>query len=414
MFSISNGWLSNTISQSRIINIARAAQQSIETRGEDHSCEMAPFEKVVDYVFCGSVKQEYMNYLYAMARNRRLWEKEVRKSEQARSTVQMDMFIQHVNENKAEIQRLMSGSSLEFATRPIDNMALSENYLIYKEKSSDQLIGLPLELYALEPQLSPECHLGLPIPNFPEPLSIRFKDYAAIKRSRQFIYQGQTYYVRFTAKNEPVVMQSGVAHQDARIQKMFTNFWAIDVLKSQLTSIRNLPRENATMRLKPNHFERDCQKMGDSGLVASAILNWVQFSNTAQILIDRMVNAKQKSLDRRGSQLVAELDCYEKLADPSLLDRKAFIVTQEAVISLGESQEQVMLKIREVRRRLALLFNAIGLAHEPGVLKSIYARMLDLTGTATLYLAHLQDGMDFERHCRKQFQFVTELGKGER
>ena len=392
MLSISNanGWLSNTISQAQIINIASAAQKTVDGPVMNPVCETATFEKLMDYVFCGSVKQEYMHYLYAMSRNRALWEKELRKSEQTRSTVKMDMFVLQINENMAEIQRLMSGNSLEFGTRPTDNMALSENYLIYKEKLSDKLIGLPLEVDAAAPQPTSESHLDLPIPNFPGSKSIRFEDYGAIKRSRQFICQGRTYLVRFTDKNEPVVMQLGVAHQDARIQKILTNFWAIELVKNKLTVLRNSLRQNSTLRLMPDHFEDYFLPPRDSDQPKSAVQTWAPFATAIQARFDQVVSRSCDRLDVAGKKIRDELSFYENLDDPVLLERSAFIATQQEMISWRESQRNVSAGILQIKRcierTLGSLFDSNEFVHDPEVMNLVSERIQNFIDRTFVFL----------------------------
>jgi len=237
MLTISNGWLSNAISSTRITRVATAALQNARTGVADNSRDMARVERFVDYVFCGSVKKQYMDYLYQMAQNRAWLEQELEKPEPRRVSTRLMQCRNTISRNQESIKNLMSGNTLEFGYEVSGNAGQLENFLIFRDRSRAKTIGISAQIPVPSSQPIPKNRPATPTPNFSKVEYIQIHDLVDIQRKEQLRCRGRTYLVKFTDNNEPIVMGSEKYPQAelASIQRKLTDLWSVDMEQSRFT-----------------------------------------------------------------------------------------------------------------------------------------------------------------------------------
>lgn len=147
MVAISNGWFrfSNTISQSRINRVILAAQRSFLTGKAGDALKMGPVDRAVDYVFCGRVKERFINCLYEMMQYQAI------VAERRLVHLYVDPAAdQNIQAKKKILEGLMRGASLKInavgmATigAVIEPVTQTNNSLINKGGCSSQQQGVP-------------------------------------------------------------------------------------------------------------------------------------------------------------------------------------------------------------------------------------------------------------------------------
>jgi len=156
MITLSNsrGWMNNTISHSTIRNIVLAAQETAvqEDAGvaqADHSRDMGRCERIFDYVCCGSVKKEYMDYLYQLSHSRvheGIYLKSRSMSVPRRGFDQCSKHSRNIPDYEWQVAQRMPGNTLTFSTLAVEEDSQRDEYLILRKRSGETPTGIPLTL----------------------------------------------------------------------------------------------------------------------------------------------------------------------------------------------------------------------------------------------------------------------------
>ena len=330
MLTISNGWLNSAISYSRIVNITDSALENAASGRADNSREMGLGEKIVDYIFCGSVKKEYMDYLYRMTRNKALLESELTKGDATIHTFRASQLRDKVEKNLKRINQITVESTVELGTDSSVNLHKGGSYLIYREKHSHLIKCLPLNYYRGQAFLTvPDTDSPFSIPEFETIGHIQIEDLAAIKQNGKLRCGGEIYTVKFTKNNEPLVIQMSDIRQAEAIQRRLQTLWNSSNVKERLTDLRSRILKDTTWHL---YDMRMYWSQSDQDFSASTY--WKNLRSTFQEKFTAAVAASNARFDIESMMIDDELDRLEKLTDPAQADEGTFLLLHEKITSL--------------------------------------------------------------------------------
>ena len=366
MIAISNGWMDNTISYSRIASIATAAQEHTERANAgatviDHSRDMGCGEKLFDYVFCGSVKQQLMDYLYQMAHDRTaqaisLRSRRALPGESADSSTAVNEARIHAAIRRKEIliKFLIKGNSLKFCPRSAEARAEQENYLIYKNEFTGQATGIPLKIPSRSRPMLRHV-LSTSIPSFETVGDIQIRHLKATGKCRQLILAGQTYQVRFTKNNGPIVMLSDDVMQTDALQKRLHNIWSIDRVNRKLTGLMRRPLEDTRADASLTYsLHKNCT---EQQLIANEKLG--RLGDAIQVRYDEAVANLKSRLNEHGQLLRAELQRFENLTDPKPADARNFLRIQTRIKSFENSLDMANETIETCKYKLLNIYRTV-------------------------------------------------------
>jgi len=397
MLTISNGWLSNSISYAQTIKAATAGQAFALDDMVDHSPAMGLGEKIVDYVFCGSVKKEFISHVYQMARKRAKLEITCRHNDHSAdnwNASRMDSYHLQINVNEQRLKYLLSGKSLAFGTAPFENEACRDNYLIFRDDARRSVIGLPLNLQNPATRTTSQMIPIILIPTFDKAEQIELRDFANIKKSGKFICGTQTFDIRFTDDDEPVVMQVDENPYVRPVQRRLLNLWAIENLKKRLAEFESLsgedvilcvpffprgewPTDTAYRTLK--EWQRVVGVKGITDRLYPQFTNWDQFAGVIQEKIFKAVETQTVKLNQESSVLAQELERYAKLIKPTVTEQRGFLTLQQKINQLVDTRKNMKKYVRYFNEALDAMCKIFQPDFEPAMIEAFKRRMLNFT-----------------------------------
>lgn len=346
--SHANGWwMSNNISTSRITQIANAGRASVrpeQIEQIDHSRDMDLGEKLFDYVFCGRVKKQYMDYLYEMARNRALLDNEL--SSTVQNEIQRERLRINFRTSAEQVNDLMAGrDSLKFAVRPdMDQDSVNrENYLIYEDRFNCTTIGL-----ALHPQFEPLQAAAQPgqgaIPQFNSLDQIRIRDLEAIMQCGQLGYGNQVFAVRVSARGQPLVLRLGDGRQSDALQSRLRRLLIINKVKTKVTAAMNNFGETEQLLAREAPVNED--RPGSPELDA-----WTVLVNNRRDMLTKAVGLARLRANCERRTIENELERFEQLTDPTSAEKNAFLLLQTKIASFSHSIRTFSCDIKSIQSR---------------------------------------------------------------
>ncbi len=275
MITISNGWLNNTISYSRINKIADAARAKAWLKPNsdpiqaDHSRDMELGEMIYDYFFCAGVKKEFMNNLYAMAFSResllfgeaQFDAKNVPGSTQriehaklaltdlsvVSSEIDPEQYCSELGRywyksilEKAELPltHVMSGNSLQYGHDPYDHSAGDQNFLIFRDRHRRIAAGIPTTLPKPAGQIAPADDSTTAVDTYDGLNELQVECLGRIRQQKKLTVAGHTFDVRFTNDTEPVVLVPDDTVLVHSLQTRLSNLWVIETVHRLLDELR--------------------------------------------------------------------------------------------------------------------------------------------------------------------------------
>jgi len=344
-----NGWISNSISYARIAGVVRLAQASAESGAVNPACEMSRCEKFVDYVFCGSVKKQYLNYLHKMT----LYKMQASENRTFHPTTAQEnrrrKKMAKVLHYESALSRLMSGNTLKFCPTASGNEQNWENYLVYRDRRRLTPCGLAVPLPS--PVVPSAQHQQITLaPSFATEGEIRIVNLADIRRTGKVACGNQIFTVRFTSRNEPIVMQDRHSLHANLLQEKLFNLWSINNVKEKLANFRSLPLESSKLDNIGENWAPYAPFRLDN-------VDWIRFTVTIQERFDSSISMARVRLHAQSHVIEAELARFETLSDTSPEDRRAFLKLQEKIALLKRSRDAVNENIHYFRRKIEHICN---------------------------------------------------------
>ena len=392
MLTISNGWFyfSNTISDSRIFSIVQAAERSASTQQADNSLEMDGFEKIYDYVFCGSVKAEYMRYLHRMVHAQASFDirlaTRLPEERDGEEPFNPNYYEMEISESKRGLERMMSGTTIEFA-QEIEKSA-ADKFLVFRNNASRKTIGLPLHSQGCSPQFPPTNDVITMVPKFRGIEDIRIDDLINIQTSGQLLLQEQYFSIRFIKNREPILMYAGSEPQYALLQRRLTHLWAVGLEKSRLTemidkhifpdfSFANL------VEFSESIIDRDKLPDGVARQSGPAVFSLMEDKLNLALSILRNDMASQ------ARQIFSKLERFEKLINPTLSDQKHFLLLREKITGFNSILKRAVDSIKCNSDLFQDLFRHFQFPVDVDPLRIVCSRMLAFTD---LRASHIRTG----------------------
>lgn len=403
-----NGWISNTISYARIAAVVQGAETRAQSGGVNPACQMGHCEKMMDYVFCGSVKKQYLQYLHEMtlakmqaSESRAVQSTEVLRAQNHRLRKVMTELVGY----ESALSRLMSGNTLNFCLTASGNPTNWENYLIYRDRRRHAACGLAVPLPAPVPPAPPNPQIML-APSFNTAAEIRIINLANIRRCGKVVCGNQTFTVRFTNKNEPIVMQDRHNPQADLLREKLFNLWSINKVKERLAEFRRVPLESSKLGTVGERWHLGADDRAENA-------DWIGFTVTVQDRFDRAVSMAKVRLDAQSQLLEAELVRFEQLTVPTRDDTREFLKLQEKIALLKRSRDQVNENIKYVTGKIEQIcdgnYTVEILGIENGPIESVDSRCLYIYDTQTRELFKIRLLRFFEQMT--QF-FMLEMNPG--
>ncbi len=404
--SHANGWwMSNNISTSRITQIANAGRAS--TRPEqigqigqigqiDHSRDMGVGEQLFDYVFCGRVKKQYMDYLYEMARNRALLDDEL--SSTVRNEIQRKRLWANFSTSKEQVNDLMAGDWLKFAVEPTteQHSANQENYLIYEDRFNSTTVGLALHPQVLPSQPAAQ-HRQVDIPHFNSIDNIRIRDLEAIKNCGQLRCRDQIFTVKIADHGQPVVLCLGDAQRTDAVQSRLRRIWIINRLKNKVTDIMNNFGRSEKLKFQETLVNSDQSSSPE-------FETWVSLVNSRRESLTRAYNLVQIRANRERRIIENELDRFEQLTEPTRAEKKAFLLLQAKIDSFYKSSNSLSMAIGWI----PICSIDIEFFSDKEALEALSESLLHVNAQATLLILSTCARTDWEKFkevCRRSKKF---------
>ncbi len=373
MISISNGWLNNTISYSRINKIAAAAQQQAGTGNtvinqDDHSRDMALGEMIYDYIFCGSVKKEYMENLYTMVyRRESLRVRHVNEDAQSlpgsqerakrdkayvegvlnrpsprdplksRFETRQKSNLCAIRETESPLVRVMPTHTLQYEHNPLDNNAGEHNYLIFRDKRRRIAAGIPVTSQPGAVTSAGTDAVTPAVATYKSLTELQVNCLATLRQSHQLELQKHIYHVRFTKEGEPVVLVADNAVPAASLQKRLTNLWLIENVQQRLTALR----------------ERTARTSEASLYQLSAISEGIERAYFKAIdALDKKMTEECAKIETR---LKALLKKFESGTDPDWEDKPAFRKLLEEINLHEHVKRSVKAKVEHAKDQAQMM-----------------------------------------------------------
>ena len=315
MSIVSNGWLSKTISQERIIRVVKAAHESASSELPNNSLYMGPLDSFIDAMFCGGVKKTALNYLHDMSYKTSLLHLELSKPEQDKNPQLIALYEKNSHDNQQQLSILMSGATLEFGRESGRAIVGQQSYLIFREKSKLDPIGIPL-FSSSAPAL-----LQTPEPAiFIAPENIVRADLALIRTAAHLRCGNRLYLIRFTDHNEPIVVTTDITANAESLQKRLSGLWLNDQAHMQLTRLTEFQKEDNLLKLQPVFLG-----LGKEGVHSKeereAKEKWLMLSKGLQDNFSNAIVYMHASLNHQQKCLVEQLEQVAQLTNPSVSDK---------------------------------------------------------------------------------------------
>ena len=364
MITISNsrGWMSNSISYATISRVAGAAQHNAELELAglnvvDHSRDMDVGERIYDYVLCGSVKKEYMDYLYQLARQR-VYDGLFQKYKNCRNPYTDKAYMSRSRSKMEECQyqivsRTVEGT-LKFGDVPVAGDMQLDDYLIFRGKPGSEPAGIPVQYPSSGPTLKE--FLVSSVPSFNAVSDIRIRNLRAIEQCNRLVFKGHAYQVRLTKYDEPIVLLSDSGKHTELLQRRLKNLWLIDNEMQRLANLRSQPLENPKLDWSSILTELP-ETIHDKWLAGFA--QWNMFAEMAQERLIKAVEQSHVRLDIQKRELEQALVHFEKQTLPAPTDVEELQRLIDKINLFRQEQGGVSLSImcvkREIRRILVAL-----------------------------------------------------------
>jgi len=407
VITISNRWISNSISYAEVAKIANLGHQYSNERDLSHCPTMTLSEKIYDYVLCGSVKQKLIHRLYKMSRTR------AELAKHSNSTIattgqnlryERNHYRGEMREYEVKISRLLSGSTLKFATNPIQSATYADSYLIYRDQTRRNAVGIRMQ--APRPTLPGTVQIADSV-SFDSLDQIQVQHLDAIKKNTALRFEGQLYEIRFTKNNGPVIIHAdGLAHRYV-VQKRLLSLWAIAKVKNRLAEFRNHPSAlSALNRTYP-----------DSGFSAEQygfqfLTGWLQFVGPVQGKFAKSVDLINRKLALESRDIEAEVDSFERLTNPNRDQKNAFRQVQEKITLLDGRRKTVEKHLQQAAKQLERLSWTVTRRDTPVIIDAFRNRMLHFIDQMSLFILSdmsAEKTKEFDALCQIQRQFSDKI-----
>ena len=397
MLTISKpGYFNNSISYSRIRQVAleargKASEQNQYQREVSYNPAMGLGEMFYDHVFCGDSKQDFMKSIYAMSHERARLElvtkyevtHEVMTDEERRS-----FYLTRIAWQEEPVNTMLGGNSLQFDTEPFQDAQHRETYLIYRDHARRKTIGIPLNLQPGAAQNSPLTA----IPAFDSVERIHFEDLNSIKKSGKLNFANRVYDVRFTDKNEPIVMQLEEDPQATLLQKRLLNLWAIENVKERLVQYQNSVEQpildfyTGGIDVYPVTDQRNAQRR-----------DWIRFCGTLQHRLTAAVNMLINQMKEEIIPIRKELESFENLINPTWADKKAFLKLQQKISLLEQSRDTAKNNIADIKWQTERFCNDRNRVQHSEARDLFKIRLLEWSNQMTQFLLSKMDEVETEK-----------------
>ena len=414
MITISNRWISNSISYAEVVKIANLGHQHAYERSMRHCPKMDLAEKIYDYVFCGSVKQQFMERLYKMSGARRRSTQisdhcciqSPEDLQRAKNQYQVEM---HWHSDK--LSRLLSGATLKFATNPIQTAAYMDSYLIYRDHTRRNAIGIRMQARC---QTISDSRTLADAPAFNSLAQIQLKDLDIIRKNKSLYFGGQLYEVRFTKKNGPVIIYAeGLAHRYV-VQKRLLSLWAIAKVKERLAGFRSNPSAITVLNRTYPESGRSAEYLSFRFLTS-----WLQFVGPVQNKFAKSVGLVNQKLDLESRVIEDGLACFENLTNPSREQKQSFLQLQERITLLEDRRRTIEEHLKETGSIVDYLSSDVSDGDAPSIMEAYRNRMLNFIDQMCLFtLSNMNDDKirRFHHLClvqRELFNTIKTIQLGE-
>ncbi|MET3108494.1 hypothetical protein AAKU67_003042 [Oxalobacteraceae bacterium GrIS 2.11] len=340
--STSTGWMSKQISQQRISKVVKAAQEHAAKTEATETTEpaeksddpkyMGPMDRFVDHYLCGGAKKSALDNLYDLSFNTALLEQELGKDEQTINQSRIERYISQIKESKTRLRILTEGKSIEFGEKGYSPIIGKNAFLIVRK--SDQLSPSGIELVQLKSKAATRNPSPTGLPTFLNPEQISHTDLNLLNAKGAFVCANETYAIRFTDDNEPVLMTESTNSLTAQIQERLSALWINSEARRELEDLDLVRLGSITdLNLKPSFLDT-----WDEGARKNAQLYLAKtWEPTAKTINQKYLATIERIRAPIIKEYVALRSEIARLADnrnPSVADRKRLFELQALTTAL--------------------------------------------------------------------------------
>jgi len=411
MLTISNGWMSNTISQDRVIRVVRAGQESVSSSAPDHSRDIGAWGAFVDLTFCRGVKRTVLNALYDMSQKSALLKIESDRPELQKNSALILQYQSEIARSRSTISALSHGTSVELRRNDAGEHSAEQSYLIIRKKNQLAPSGLPLYRQIAAAAL-PAPAAPLTMPSFAHPGQIQCADLVRLKNS-QCLRCGRTMLtLRFADNDEPLVMWGNANQQSRLIQRLLSMLWIRDQAQSCLTKLDENQKVDARLNLHPVFLG-----LGEGGQYSEHEQSERQIWDLLAADIQKDFNAAvlriQLPQDAEHGRLARELGQITTCRQPTMAEKSRVFAIRSGIAELAEKRNKVNKNILRLKSEFSHLCHQISYCKDPVMVDIFMMRIINFQLQISAFSQSRmgpQEVARFNRMLQTQNEFLRNCG----
>ena len=412
MLTVSNGWLSNSLSQNRLTRVVNAATANASTDREDDSRYMGPLDSFVDYFFCGGVKKLALDILYELSRNAALLHAESHKAESDRRQDLIDQYQGYVDAYQKQFRLLIPGSSIEFGQHSAQPHERSHCFLIYRNRNFLNPTGIPLYSKAHAVSANSDVNPDRLIPTFTRLEEIRSSDLNQLRIHGQIKLNDQVFEVRFTQEAEPILMCFEKNPLTDSIQEKLSGLWINHIAGQALIDLAGIQKADSALKLNVVFLGLGTGDQRSAQEISAAEI-WTQTSQVIQGSFDQACQKMQAPLTAEHAALVLELERLADLAQPTITDKRNLMQAQLKIENLVVKQNKLNKNITRLKTEFTALCHLISYCNDLEMVSIFTLRMTNFLD----FIARLSESpmgqkelTDFNEMLNTQSEFLKNFG----
>jgi len=221
------------------------------------------------------------------------------------------------------------------------------------------------------------------------------------------VFGGQTYQVRFTKNDEPIVLLSGGGQHFEILQRRLHNLWAINTEMQKLAKLRSRPLRDPIIRYS-NFFILSHRPDWYEG----AVEQWREFLaatreriNIAMERLEVRLNSEKRVIDNALARL-------ERQRHPVPADDEEFQRLKQKITLFGQQQDATNESMKRFEKCLSDLFNALARYECLELLSLFQVRLVNFSTEMNQLIASnmgQKEVEQFQRLCKNQTQFFNDI-----
>jgi len=349
--------VSQDIPVEKITQVAKGAIEHVTQGVEDRSQDMSVRESTFDFFCCG-LKRKALNRVHDLSHHTACLHTELEKLPDQRNQKAMKTHVEEIRDSQDGLIAYMPRRSIEFGRTGMRSIVGRGSYLIYRDQTRLNPVGIPLYKPFEPAQGTTDVSLttlSMRTPRFDSPDHIAIRHLPAIKACGQLICAGKTVQVRFHALTEPVVMDDNPDVRSTLLQCKLTQLWitfeskvALKYLNAILPAagILPLPAILPELLTGQTRTEEDAVVEGE----------WEELARTTTRNFQVITMRLQKAIFIQKNKLVRIFKGLEGEHVPVQEQRHLLLETTALVPGLLLRQEDKNRNIEGIRKMVGRLF----------------------------------------------------------